>query len=597
MNKIDSTAVPPLSGTDRSDKASWRIAAILIVVALLAAFLIRATGYPRFTRHDARVGAYVLDAVQNGNWIIQKDSTGEIASKPPLLTWCAAAVTLAVGGASHFALHVPAAISLCATALVLLAAGRKWLGWRVGFFAAFAYVVSPAGYSQLATARYDGVLALLVILAALAAFRAWIRGSGWTWFWLAAAVGTLAKGPLAVILGAAGLLAVLWERRSGSPLPLRGNHFAGLLVFLGITGGWFALAYGQLGQPLIDKMIGRELVGHAVGQADGFSPLEAFLPPLDFLVTFAPWSLLSLVAFWRVWKRPDADATLRRFERFLASAFIAGLILFCCAGHHRGRLIVPLIPFAALLAGRELADLTLPWSRRRIFQSATALIGIYLVGVFINAHFLLAQSQAVQESLAARQAARLIAERLGADAPVTYVDSPFAVQFFLGHVRPTVSIERAAELLRGEDAAWVAVCDFAKLEAALGPNEGLVREVLRWPETGEPWIRVVGNHPWPSIHEPVVMLLGPLRIESQDLELARPRMPYRGEVELSFRGNAAQGSLKVENQGDTEQVLKVRVFDEASPKTAAELECRLAPGATWELPRIRSSRDLMTQAK
>jgi 4-amino-4-deoxy-L-arabinose transferase-like glycosyltransferase len=94
----------------------------------------------------------------------------------------------------------------------------------------------------------------MVILAALAAFRAWVKGSGWAWFWLAAAAGTMVKGPLAVVVGAAGLLAAIWERRTNSPTPFRGYHFVGVLVFLLIVGGWFALAYRELGQALIDKV-------------------------------------------------------------------------------------------------------------------------------------------------------------------------------------------------------------------------------------------------------------------------------------------------------------------------------------------------------
>jgi 4-amino-4-deoxy-L-arabinose transferase-like glycosyltransferase len=564
-------------------KNELRMAAAVIGAVLLL-FLIRATGCPRLTRHDERVGAYVMDAVQNGNWFVQKDSTGEVASKPPLMTWCVAAASLLTGGVGLVALHIPAMASLGATALVMLIAGGRLFGWRAGFLAACAYVLSPAGATQLATARYDGLLALMVILGALAAFRAWVTGTGWTWFWLAAAFGTLAKGPLAVVLGAAGLLAAFLEKRSGTSLPFRGNHAVGILLFLLICGGWFALAYGGLGQPLVDKMIGRELVGHALGSDDDPSPRGLLKPPIDCLLGFAPWSLLALVSFWRVWKRPNGDSTIRRFERFLLCGFLAGLVIFCAAGHQQGRLIVPLIPFAALLTGRELSEATRPWSNRRVFRTALLLAVLFAVGVFFDAHVLLGRSQRDLETMRAQQASRLIAERVGSNAPLTYVDSPFGVQFYLNNVRPTVSFERAAALLRGNASAWVVVCDFARLQKELGSDAATLREVLRWPETGEPWIRVVGNRPSPATNEPVAMLLGPLLTEAESLHLDHPRLGYHRGTELTFRGDAVRGRVRIENQGDTVQKVRIRIIDEASRTAATEVESNLPPEATWSSP-------------
>lgn len=566
------------------DAGDLRIAAVIIVAAVLVLFLVRQTGYPILTRHDERVGAYVLDAVQNGNWIIQKDSTGEIAAKPPLLTWCAAIVTLLTGRITQFAIHLPAAVSLAAAALVMLVAGGQFLGWRAGFFAACAYVISPAGASQLATARYDGLLALMVILTALAAFRAWFMGSGWTWFWLAAAFGTMAKGPLAVLLGATGLLAAAWEWHSRSPAPFRGNHLAGILLFLMICGGWFALACGELGQPLIDKMIGRELVGHALGSADETSPLDIFKPPVDFLLGFAPWCLLTLYAIWRNWRRPDSDVAIRRFERFLICGFLIGLTIFCLAGHQKGRLIVPLMPFAALLAGRELAEITLPWSNLRVFRTVIVLVCLFAIGVFLHAHFVLGCSSRVRETLGAQEVVQLIVQRLGANAPLTHADSPFAVQFYLNSVRPTVSFERAAALLQGDDAAWVMVGKFANLEKALGADAKPLHEVVRWPETGEPRIRVVGNQPLPITNQSVAILLGPLRVETHSLRLEHPRLSYRRGMELSFCGDATQGVVRIENQGETLQRVRVRVFDETSRVVPREFEANLPPSGTWNLP-------------
>lgn len=587
MSETQADRLPPPPAPGRRRAKAAQIATLFIPVTVLLFFVIRTTGYPLLGRHDVRVSSYVLDAVQNGNWIIQKDYGGEIAAKPPLLTWCAAVTTLLTGRISRVAIHLPAAVALCATALALLAGGRSRFGERAGFLAAMIYVVSPAGYSQLATARYDGLLAFMVVLSAFAAFRAWHCGSGWIWFWLAAAAGTLVKGPLAVLLGGAGLLAYFWEWRTGSRLPLRGNHFPGLLLFLLICGGWFLLAYAQLGQPLINKMIGRELIGAAVGAEDGPSPWGPLKPPRDFLITFAPWSFACLYSFWRIWKRPDADPTRRRFERFLASSLLAGIIVFSAGGHRQSRLIVPLLPLAALLAGRELATLLALWSDRKLFRLAAVLAVGMGIGIFIHGHFLMRRSPRVTETSAARQTARLIREQLGPEAPLTYVDSPFAVQFYLNDVRPAASFERAAALLRGGAGALVVVRDVDRLRKQMGPDADRLHEILRLPPTGEPWIQVLGNQPQPLTNQPVALLLGPLRVELDSLRLQRLRINYRHGIDLFVHGNPAPGKLRVENQSASPQWVRLRLIEAKSGRVITETKRSLAPGTVWDFPQDR----------
>ena len=243
----------PSKDSASGPKAS-RLFALVGGTAVLL-FVIALTGLPNLMDNERRICAYVLDAVYNGHWMAQRDSMGEVMSKPPMVTWIAALVTLVFDRPTRFAIYLPSALATGLVALLLLKIGRERFGWTAGLFGALAYLLSPIGYEMVQTARYDGMFALPVALAAFAAFRAWETGRGWTWFWLAAAFATLVKGPLGVVLGAAGLLAGLWEWRSGARQPLRGQHWLGLALFTAICGGWFWLAYREMVQPLIDKLI------------------------------------------------------------------------------------------------------------------------------------------------------------------------------------------------------------------------------------------------------------------------------------------------------------------------------------------------------
>ncbi len=579
-----------LKGTPRwprplgQEENAWRLAWAGIAALVLALFVIRLTGYPNLFDNEERIAAYVLDAVQNGNWVVQKDATGDIASKPPLLTWSASVVALLQGRITRLALYLPSALSVVGTASLLLLMGRKTFGWRAGFLSAAMFVLSPSGYTELQTARYDGVLALPVTLAAWAAFRAWTNGSSWTWFWAAGALGTFVKGPIALLLGAAGLLAAVTERRSDSRAHFQGSHVPGVLLFLAVTGGWFALAYGQLGQPLLDKMIGRELVGHAVGTTGRWSFWGFFEPATDFAIGFVPWSLLAVVSMWRVWKRPSSDMTHRRFELFLFWWFITGLILFSLSPHHRSRLIFPLFPAAALLAGRELAAITRSWNTSQLFKIVGTVAAVVATLLWVHAHVLLRHSIKAQRTLGLQAIAKALTPSLRGGTVVTHTDSPFGLQFYLNEVRPNVSFARAAALLRGETAAWIAVRNFAALEKELGPNPPPLYELTRWPATGEPFIRVVGNRPLTNSDQHAAFLLGPLRVEMEHAELIRSKINYRTGDELAFSTNSNQDQIYVVNEGNSPEKLQVSVLDRSSETLVVKTNCVLAPGQTWRFP-------------
>jgi hypothetical protein len=66
--------------------------------------------------------------------------------------------------------------------------------------------------------------AFTVSMAAFLAFRAWNTGRGWIWFWLAAAISTLTKGPLGLLLSIGWLmLAIPLQIRSGGAWKLGGD--------------------------------------------------------------------------------------------------------------------------------------------------------------------------------------------------------------------------------------------------------------------------------------------------------------------------------------------------------------------------------------
>jgi 4-amino-4-deoxy-L-arabinose transferase-like glycosyltransferase len=558
-----------------------RLAAPLGLVVLVCACLfgLRFSSPAEWLDNDQeRPAAYVLDVVQNGSWLCQHDWRGDVTSKPPLHTWLCALVATLCGRINRLSLHLPGALGALGTACLILAGGRASFGTRAALFGALAFLLTPAGLKQFGLARTDGVFCFLVALAAFLGYRAWLRGSGWTWFWLAAAAATLTKGPLGLLLAAGGLFARTWERRSGATLSLRGSHLPGVLLFSLLTGGWLLLSYWLYGRPVIEKLIGAELVGNALRNGDHDLPGTLFWKPsLYYLGRAAPWSLFAVWGLWRTWKNPAGEPGERRLERFLFCWFVVGLFLFSLTPHQRTDLIWPLMPAGALLAGRELARSTGAWTagQLRLRVSATVVLA-FAAGTVYLFHFH-ARGSLVRKTAALERLAAEIERRGGPEFPVTHVDTPMSLQLYLNTLRPHVSPERAARLLRGPEPAFVAVEDLERLEAvrtADDPPWYVVLPVAPGPSDGP--TRIVGNRPELVTGDDCAFCVGSLCVRAQGARLLRA-----SERELRFDSSSSGGAIVLANESAQPRLVRVRVLGHAAPISG---EYRLAAGETRALP-------------
>lgn len=461
---------------------------------LLLIFVIRITGpsdLEGYAQH--RNVGYIMDMMWGGNWLTQYDIQGRILSKPPLHTWTIAPFA-ALFGVDRVAFAMPSLLAMLALALLVFEVGRRRFGLLAGGFAGLAVVMAPLMSKHVTLLRSDALFTLLVTVGALAALRAWERpdGSwrGWTLFWIAGALATLTKGPLALVLAAAGLLAVFWERRTDPATPVpRGSHWTGLALFLALTLAWLVAAWLERGQELIDKMFLDELVGHATGARKGTAPgANLPKPTLYLLARFFPFSLFFFYALWRVFRRPAGDVAERRLERFLACWVLAGLVLFSLAAHHRADLLLPLWPACALLAGREMARLARRVGEARFTAVTAVVVAGLMAGLYAQYHVTWggrAENTEVSETI--RDAAEAFRRTgLDADALVHY-GTPVTFQMYLGTLRRWVSPGGIEAMLDGAGAPVLVALGYKSREdPALRAPGREVEEVFVWPpEAGD----------------------------------------------------------------------------------------------------------------
>jgi 4-amino-4-deoxy-L-arabinose transferase-like glycosyltransferase len=560
----------------------------LVTAAWLSLFLSRILSPSDFAAYDQpRVAAYVMDIVQNGNWICQRDFRGEVTSKPPMYAWLASVSTLAFGRIGRFTLCFPSWFGMLLLSWLVLAVGSKFLGRGAGFWGAIGCLLSASGFKQVLLARTDLLFGLAVFVTLALGHRAWIRGRGWAGFWLSAAMTVLTKGPLGLLLAGAGVLgAYLWERRGGTGLSLRGSHALGLVGFVAITAGWLALAVKSLGGGVFEKIIGEELVGQTVVGKRGAFPGRGFhVPSISFLAAFLPWSLAACAGFWRVAKHPSTAPETRRFERVLFSYFCAGILVLSLAAHQRRDLVFPLLPAAGLLGGREIATRTRRRSPRA-FRATLFGIPAGMLALLLSYQIVwFNRSEGVEKTRSAREFAARIEVAVGRAFPLSYVKTPFAVQFYLGTFRRNVSAERAARLLERSETAFVVV-----QESSLGadgrdrPETVAGHEVLASPEGRPPLLRVLGNHPRLEATPTVAMASGDL-----DLRLEHLRLTEDSEEAFVVVPSGGEYTFHVTNEGPEPRSVAVEVVSARSRGRAQRV---LRPGETWSARGISESPQL-----
>jgi|GEM_PF-278345 len=461
----------------------WGLA---IAGAVLGMYALRLSGPPDLEGYaqDRNVG-YIMDAAWRGNWVIQHDVQHRITSKPPLHTWVTA-ILARIWGLNWLTLTLPSFVSVLALALLVLAVGYRMFGLTDGGFAGLAVAMAPMLSKHVALVRTDPLFALAVTVIALAAWRAWNGAGGWMPFWVAAAVATLVKGPLGLVLGASGLLASFWDRQTEpNTLCRQGSHLAGGAAYLGICLGWFALAVHTAGYEVIDKMVVQELLGQATGAHKGSFPGQNLPKPTIYLLCrFFPFSVFTFLGFWRVVRHPAQRAVERRFERFLACWMVVGLVVFSLAAHHRADLLLPLWPAGALLAGREIARLRERLGAWPLAGGTTVVCLVLAALAYWTYHRMpIRRAQVVNYNVQVRQAARALQE-VGIDTSgLAHICTPVTLQLYLRTYNPWVTVSEVCDLLTSGEQLLVATA-LPKVQEKLhdGLSDVHIEELYHWPQ-------------------------------------------------------------------------------------------------------------------
>ncbi|HZP40090.1 MAG TPA: glycosyltransferase family 39 protein [Candidatus Binatia bacterium] len=326
----------------------------IVVVAAVAAllYLPGLASIPFYTRGEPREALVAREMVRTGEWLVPARPEGKLTRKPPLYYWAAAAALARLPDRPELALRLPSAALGTAAVVATWATARRLYGPLAGLPAALVLAVAFEWVRAATSARVDMALAA-ALTAVLVSWALAIAGASRRWLLVTvtgAALGTLAKGPVALVLAAATAAAALAVRREREvirrlrPLPV-------LATAAALAGAWYAVAFLRQGSAFLD-VVAREnwlrFLDTKAGDT-GHAHTLGYLVGLG-LVGLLPWTPLLPLALAPLQSRPRAPATT-----LLACWISVVFVFFSLASAKRSVYLLPLYPALAILVGAGVA--------------------------------------------------------------------------------------------------------------------------------------------------------------------------------------------------------------------------------------------------
>jgi 4-amino-4-deoxy-L-arabinose transferase-like glycosyltransferase len=324
-----------------------RPVATLVLLSLLTFFL----GLGRPAIGDTDEGFYAeasREMVQSGDWLTPHYNFTDRWQKPILYYWLTAATYL-ITGPTEWSARAWSALSGLGLVLLTFFASRRMTSREDTAFLAGAIVATCYGYFFMARqALPDLPLAFFITLTIWSVLE-----HRWRLAAVAAALGFLMKGPVALVLPAIVLVPIWWHERTW---PRASDLAWSACIFLVIGMPWYVAMALQHGSPYLQSFfVGDNLERFATTRFNGPRFVLYYVPIV--VGGLMPWAMYLLVLPWR-----RARAVISRREPLmphewrLAAWTLAPLLFYTVSVGKQPRYILPVLPPLAMLLAQSIAS-------------------------------------------------------------------------------------------------------------------------------------------------------------------------------------------------------------------------------------------------
>jgi 4-amino-4-deoxy-L-arabinose transferase-like glycosyltransferase len=334
---------------------------------------------PLIDRDEPRFAEASREMIERSNYIVPYFNNQLRLDKPPLTYWAQVA-SYHIFGENDFAARFPSVIAAALTAILIFAWGRRIGGEKLGWWAAIIFTLSLQTFVHAKAAVADMWLVLFVTLASWAGYELLQRSTldqgaavsrpPWAiWkspflvFYLALALGFLAKGPIAwtPLLTVAVVTIYMREWQ----LFRRFKFVGGILLILIVVALWGIPALIQTRGEFFTVGIGRHVVTRSFMTLEGHGAnsfgMYALLLPFYFVtvfISFFPWSIKLPWLIRKLWRREKAGVNAPGYsgipiDTYLLWGIAVVFVIFTLVSTKLPHYTLPAFPLLALLLARH----------------------------------------------------------------------------------------------------------------------------------------------------------------------------------------------------------------------------------------------------
>lgn len=379
-------------------------------ILLLSLVLLLAGNWilPLTDRDETRFAEASREMLQRGDYVVPWFNGHWRFDKPILIYWCQS-TCYRLFGDNSFAARLPSVLFTTATALLLVRWGRKVGDAKTGFFAGAMFVTGlhVAVIGRVATADMA-----MVFFFTLAVWSGWeltrpenpSRKTWWIIFYVALALGFLAKGPIpwfplvGIVLGRT-------LRKDSFRLSVA-DTVLGLCLTLVLISLWGIPALEQTQGQFWTVGMGEHVFHRSVGVIDshggsGVLGFVALLPLyfFTFFVSFFPWSTRVPTTLYRWWPERSRDV----LGWYLLLQALIVFVVFSLVRTKLPHYTLPAFPCIALWLALQLRSdgNSFVWFRRRFVAMVVVILVLMLGFTSVARNHLLTENlwRAVQPHL------------------------------------------------------------------------------------------------------------------------------------------------------------------------------------------------------
>jgi 4-amino-4-deoxy-L-arabinose transferase-like glycosyltransferase len=362
---------------------------------------------PLIDRDEPRFAEASREMIERGDYIVPYFNNQLRLDKPPLTYW-AQTVSYRVFGENDFAARFPSAIAAALTALVIFAWGMRLGREKLGWWAAIIFTLSLQTFVHAKAAVADMWLVLFVTLAHWAGYELiqlptlsvqrptpnteeinqtsnikhqtslyW-----WFTFYVALALGFLAKGPVAWVPLLTVGMTIIFAR--DAQLARRFKFVYGILLTLALVALWGIPALIQTRGEFFTVGIGRHVIRRSFATMEGHgasSPaMYLLLLPFYFVtvfVSFFPWSIKLPWLARRLRRERKAGVNVAGYgekliDKYLVTGIAIIFIIFTLIKTKLPHYTLPAFPLLALLLARHWQEAAM--ANRRSLPKTIAIV-------------------------------------------------------------------------------------------------------------------------------------------------------------------------------------------------------------------------------